>query len=109
MPKHVDLDKLVDELDEHYKTLGKKYGFDDMYVRGYGEAINDMEDKSEADVQEVKHGKWVERVKIRKDGEVRLVHWQCSLCGCFLGTNIANYCPNCGARMFEEEKNNEQN
>ena len=55
MPKYVDLDKLVDELDEHYETLGKKYGFDDMYVRGYGEAINDMEDKPEVDVQEVKH------------------------------------------------------
>ena len=57
-----------------------------------------------ADVQEVRHGEWVERVKIRKDGEARLVHWQCSLCGCFLGTNIANYCPNCGAKMDGDER-----
>lgn len=40
MPKYVDLDKLVSELDEHYETLGKKYGFDDMYVRGNGGAGN---------------------------------------------------------------------
>lgn len=52
-----------------------------------------------ADVQEVRHGHWVKQIKIRKDEEVRLVHWQCSLCGCFLGTNTANYCPNCGAKM----------
>jgi len=59
------------------------------------------------DVAEVKHGKWVEQAKVRKDGEVRLVYWQCSLCGCFLGTNTANYCPNCGAKMDLEEKENE--
>lgn len=71
---------------------------------------NDTEECSDwftTDVQEVKHAKWVEQVKIRKNGEVRLVHWQCSLCGCFLGTNTANYCPNCGAKMDLEENENE--
>lgn len=93
MPRYVDLDKLVSELDEHYETLGKKYGFDDMYVRGYGEAINDMEDKSEADVQEVMHGKW-ELI----DGHQS----RCSKCG--LIRNIAtqvgwDFCPNCGCKL----------
>lgn len=55
-----------------------------------------------ADVQEVKHGRWIEQVKIRKNGEPRLVYWQCSLCGVFLGTNTANFCPHCGAKMDEE-------
>lgn len=57
-----------------------------------------------ADVQEVKYGRWVEQVKIRKNGEPRLVYWQCSLCGGFLGTNTANFCPHCGAKMDEGEK-----
>lgn len=52
-----------------------------------------------ADVQEVRHGRWIEQVKIRKNGEPRLVHWQCSLCGVFLGTSTANFCPHCGAKM----------
>ena len=54
-------------------------------------------------IDPVKHGHWIEQVKIKKDGEVRLVHWRCSLCGCFLGTNTANYCPACGAKMDLED------
>nr|DAP21448.1 MAG TPA: zinc-ribbon containing domain protein [Caudoviricetes sp.] len=52
-----------------------------------------------ADVREIRRGRWIEQVKIRKDGKPRLVHWQCSLCGVFLGTNTANFCPHCGAKM----------
>ena len=59
MPRYIVLDKLINRLGEHYKALGKGYGFDDMYVRGYGDAISNMENKPEADVQEVKHGKWL--------------------------------------------------
>ena len=104
MPKYVDLDKLVDELDEHYETLGKKYGFDDMYVRGYGEAINDMEDKPEVDVQEVKHGHWI-RQPISGYGD-----YICSVCGavCHVhacaGIPTQRYCYGCGAKMLQEEK-----
>lgn len=97
MPKYVDLDKLVDELDKHYETLGKKYGFDDMYVRGYGEAINDMEDKSEADVQEVKHAKWL---PYRFGLEVVA----CSNCrAVYEGGDSFRYCPKCGAKMDLED------
>lgn len=97
MPKYVDLDKLVSELDEHYETLGKKYGFDDMYVRGYGEAINDMEDKPEADVQEVKHAKWM----TDRFGMERSI---CSICGTvYEGGDSFRFCPECGAKMDLEE------
>lgn len=96
MPKYVDLDKVVARLDERYKTLGKQYGFGDMYVRGYGEAINDMEDEPEADVQEAKHGKW-EFI----DGHQS----RCSKCG--LIRNVAtqvgwDFCPMCGTKMLED-------
>lgn len=97
MPKYVDLDKLVSELDEHYETLGKKYGFDDMYVRGYGEAINDVEDKSEADVQEVKHAKWL---PYRFGLEVVA----CSNCrAVYEGGDSFRYCPKCGEKMDLED------
>lgn len=97
MPKYVDLDKLVDELDEYYKTLGKKYGFDDMYVRGYGEAISDMEDKSEADVQEVKYARWL---PYRFGLEVVA----CSNCrAVYEGGDSFRFCPKCGAKMDLED------
>lgn len=96
MPRYVDLDKLVDALDKRYKTLGKQYGFGDMYVRGYGEAINDMEDEPEVDVQEVKRGRWE---LIGKNVS------KCTACGCArdIRTQIGwNFCPTCGAKMLEE-------
>ena len=48
-----------------------------------------------ADVAEVKHGKWI------KDRNC----YTCSECGFyyFANNSKANYCPNCGARMDEEE------
>lgn len=102
MPRYIDKDKLVNKLKEDCETLVKERWFDD-YVQGYSSAIDDIIAEPEADVQEVKHGHWIEQAKIKKDGEVRLVHWQCSLCGCFLGTNTANYCPACGAKMDLED------
>lgn len=102
MPRYIDKDKLINNLKEDCATLVKERWFDD-YVQGYSSAIDDITAEPTADVQEVKHGHWIEQAKIKKDGEVRLVHWQCSLCGCFLGTNTANYCPACGAKMDLED------
>lgn len=52
-----------------------------------------------ADVQEVKHGKW-----IRRDADGEAVS-QCSVCKYPVSTfwNETNYCPNCGCRMDLEE------
>lgn len=61
MPKYIDKDKLINRLDEHYVALVKKCGFDDEYVRGYGDVISDMDDEPAADVREVKHAKWIQR------------------------------------------------
>lgn len=102
MPRYIDKDKLINSLKEDYAALVKERWFDD-YVQGYSSAIDDIIAEPTADVREVKHGHWIEQAKIKKDGEVRLVHWQCSLCGCFLGTNTANYCPACGAKMDGKE------
>lgn len=101
MARYVDSDKLVNRLDEHYTTLGKKYGFDDMYVRGYGEAISDMEDEPVADVQEIKHAKWL----ADRFGMERAI---CSICGAvYEGGDSFKFCPKCGAKIDLEENNDE--
>lgn len=106
IPNYIDKDALLQDIQERFNIVCDSIG----YQFGYDLAITRIKNAPVADVQEVKRGKWIEQVKIRKDGEARLVHWQCSLCGCFLATNTANYCPNCGAKMdSDEEKNNEQN
>lgn len=50
-----------------------------------------------ADVAPVKHGKWE-----CLDAEIRL--FSCSICKCKILLTKATYCPNCGARMDQEEE-----
>lgn len=73
MPRYIDKDKLVNKLEENCETLVKERWFDD-YVQGYISAISDIIAEPESDVQEVKRGYWIEQAKIKKDGDVRLVH-----------------------------------
>ena len=52
-------------------------------------------DVTAADVEPVKHGRWV------KEKSDVLIHWHCSVCEkCyFLEEPNADYCPHCGAKM----------
>ena len=59
---------------------------------------------------EQKSGKWIE-----KDGFDGDVYYDCSVCGESWATiegspwdNEWNYCPNCGAKMFEPQESEEQ-
>ena len=58
-------------------------------------AISDIKGMKSADVEPVRHGRWVKR-----GGK-----WQCTHCKVLMsidGTpkeNLLNYCPNCGAKM----------
>ena len=54
-----------------------------------------------ADVEPVRHGHWV------KEKPDVLIHWHCSVCkNCYyLEEPNANYCPNCGAKMFGGDEN----
>ncbi len=50
------------------------------------------------DAEPVRHGKWIYH-------EDDIMPWNsCSLCGCeAFDLHGANYCPNCGAKMVEED------
>ena len=49
-----------------------------------------LEEVPTADVKEVKHGVWVEKIKY--------YYYSCSLCG-KLTRHRTHYCPDCGAEM----------
>ena len=53
-----------------------------------------------ADVSPVRHGYWV------KEKRDVLIHWHCSACKeCYyLDKPNAEYCPHCGAKMDEKER-----
>lgn len=63
MSRYIDKDKLVNKLKEDCATLVKERWFDD-YVQGYSSAIDDVIAEPTADVQEVKHGYWIDWAKI---------------------------------------------
>ena len=74
----------------------------------YNGAISDVADMlthfPAADVQEVRHGRWIEQ-----EADMDTIY-ECSVCGepfvTIEGTpadNLWNYCPNCGAKMANED------
>ena len=78
----------------------------DSHEDGSWRWVNAVTDKDimnipSADVAPVRHGHWV------KEKSDVLIHWHCSVCkNCYyLEEPNANYCPNCGAKMFGGEEN----
>lgn len=105
MPRYIDAEILESKIDEMQDKLFTNddglWDINKPYYAGLAIARGFLNDTPTVDVQEVKHGKWIERVKVQKDGIPRLVHWQCSLCEVFIG-KLTNFCPNCGAKMDGE-------
>ena len=106
MAKYINFDIAVRKLGTWYNDLAEANGSDDDFVKGYGEAMDDLADVPAADVQEVKHAKWIQR------GEDAI----CSNCGqltedrCIDGDSesgyyavLPHYCSNCGAKMDLED------
>ena len=90
MPRYIDADAL---------GIGKanREIFDNKaYADGWNAAIDIIVSAPNADVQEVRHGKW------KFD---RFDNAWCSVCH-HCGSNdaeVSDYCPNCGAKMDLEE------
>ena len=75
----------------------------DTKVRHKGRAINrNIKQLSTADVQEVRHAKWIGR----HDDDSLYDDWYCSECGYYSDVrnkkHLGNYCSYCGAKMDKE-------
>lgn len=75
----------------------------DGWDKAIDAAIRELDDLPAADVQEVRHGKWL--LERELDGTPYCFH--CSICdddfGCIGITTAYDYCPNCGAKMDGED------
>ena len=68
-----------------------------MYQRLWNEVIEAiLEDAPPVDVKPVRHGRWVKRTG-------GALGYDCTVCGKSEVSNHFDYCPNCGARMDDEE------
>lgn len=107
------MDKKYIDTDALYEKIHNIGGCDaplDTWAEGWDKAIdgclNLLESMPSADVQEVRHGKWID-TEPKYDYENHCAaHYQCSECGRRTGikqTRTYKYCPRCGARMDGEE------
>lgn len=99
MHEYIDREKIIkklnDDIDRCY-MLG---------VDGVGlitDLIDTIKKQHTADVQEVKHGHWIEQ---KNSVDLRI---SCSVCGyCYTEADTSseerfNFCPSCGAKMDED-------
>lgn len=108
--------KFIDANFIHNKVESLWYGehtCDEYYNSGYDGAIGDVLDILDnihaADVQEVRHGKWIDTEPKYNYENHCAAHYQCSECGRRTGikqTRTYKYCPRCGARMVGDKNNN---
>lgn len=101
MPKYINFDIAVRKLGTWYNDLAEANGSDDDFVKGYGEAMDDLADVPAADVQEVKHAKWIYKGHHEMMGHA----FQCSVCERWMFTVFPKhvveeqpYC-HCGAKL----------
>lgn len=103
MNRYIDKETMRGIIREQEKSHG---------IRGLAWIEMAMDKQEDADVQEVRHGRWksIYEDAFRRDGKYE--HWvtekvvtgyRCSICDCYSKTT-SSYCPECGAKMDEEEQ-----
>lgn len=100
MSRYVEAETLIADID-----VMQDYGFNGRTFVDKFEVFDMIDGYDAADAQPVQHGKWTE------PGGPYINTYECSSCGRWFtldyGTpkeNNYNYCPNCGARMEEENE-----
>ena len=105
-------DEVLDTLQTCLDTDVIPYGKGENYIR-YEQAvyeINKLQNKNElfgfSEQLERKKGVWIPQNHNKTNGMVSTAVYyypKCSVCGQY--ANYTNFCPNCGADMREEKKN----
>lgn len=102
--RYIEVDSIIAKIKAEHCDKCKHD--DRCFYCDFDKALLLLEEADDADVVEVKHGAWKEKVD-DWDG----VYYTCSVCRCDWTTidgtpqeNNMKYCPNCGAKMDEERK-----
>lgn len=96
--EYIERDSLAGKLIEmKYCSTSSKIDF--------GDVLRLINSEPTADVQEVRHGKW-----LYEDSDIGWTDYKCSDCGNIISTvaqdeDLYSYCPYCGAKMDRGEQN----
>lgn len=101
MPRYIDADRLINGIRQAVCTTCAIDYNKEKCRCDTGDCICYIEDCPTADVQEVRHGRW-----LSKRGYINEKYFECSHCGYDIGDDIPifikkefEYCPKCGAKM----------
>lgn len=104
----IDADELKENISKYEFTAPNE-----RYKQG-GECVLNfympkiIDDAPTIDAEPVRHGKWEEISSVRKIGKCNIPISKCVCCGFSLcdilnNNGLYNYCPNCGAKMDQED------
>ena len=83
-------------------VFSTKTGERNLEIEGARKVIGRIQAMPTADVQEVRHGKW-----LYEDSDIGWTDYKCSDCGNIISTvaqdeDLYSFCPYCGAKMDKE-------
>lgn len=94
--KYVDVERLAKDVEQTLNAINSKIFYDDLKI-ALEVVLRWLRTEPVADVQEVRHGRWKERMSC-------LTSVKCSECG-NSHEYETTYCPSCGAKMDGGENN----
>ena len=104
MPRYIDLEKFERRIKKYVKPeIPEEKAFVKRYT---DECIRQGYAMPTADVQEVRHGRWIGYPSItisKRRRTVQSIIYKCSCCGKSNGRAKSPYCKNCGSKMYGEE------
>lgn len=104
MSEYIRRESVTVRLNRWKNQIADTYGENDEYVKCLEDTVHIIDTIPAADVAEVRHGRWEERIvdddELDKYGFFRR-RFYCSACGDWNTHGASKYCPKCGAKMTE--------
>lgn len=99
--EYIEREALLQDIAETV-IVSAKTGYTNPELKGINKVIGRIQAMPTADVQEVRHGKW-----LYEDSDIGWTDYKCSACGNIISTvaqdeDLYSYCPYCGAKMDKE-------
>ena len=106
MAEYIDVEPVRKQIVE-FKTAVEQFvkssSFLMAYISGIDAVMEIIDELPAADVQKVKHGRWIKTEDFTMIERYAVQEYECSKCGAHAHCGIDNYCYHCGARMDGDE------
>jgi hypothetical protein len=97
--RYIDVNKIIKKYEEAAADSYNRKHSPASWSEAYDCIIADLDEEPTADIQEIKHGKWVPHNVIIRSMNAK--NYDCSECG-EATSRCTPYCPYCGSRMDGE-------